>query len=63
MLGSERLLNLNAPTMAVHVAEATDVHEYVEAKLLASAEAAQHFVVTSAMAKSCVNDLLPSAFA
>ena len=49
--------------MAVHVAEAARVHEDVEAELLPSAEAAQHFVVLAAMTQAEINDLAPPAFA
>src|SRR5260221_12489890 len=63
MLRRERLLDLNAAAMAVHVAEAANVHQDVEAELLAGAESAQHFVVASAMMQARVNDLLPSSFA
>jgi hypothetical protein len=43
--GREILHDLDAAAMAVHVAEAADVHENVEAELLARGEGAQQFVV------------------
>ena len=42
--------------MAVHIAEAADVHQNVEAELLAGAETAQHFVMASAMAEAGSNN-------
>src|SRR5580658_10744653 len=44
--------------MAVHVAEAADIHKNVEAELLAGREDAQQFVVTSSMTQAEVDDLL-----
>ena len=48
--------DLDAAAVSVHVAEAADVHEDVEAELLAGAEGAQHFVVLAAMAQAEVDD-------
>jgi hypothetical protein len=44
--------------MAVHVAEAADIHENVEAELLSGGELAGQFVVLAAMAQAEV-DLWP----
>jgi hypothetical protein len=62
VLGCERLLDLDAAAMAVHVAEAANVHEDVEAELLAGAEGAQHLVVASAMAQAGSDDFLAPSF-
>ena len=53
----ESLPDLDATAMAVHVAEAADVHEDVEAELLARAERAQHLVVAATVAQSEVDNL------
>jgi len=42
--------------VAVHVAEAADVHENVEAELLARGKRAQQFVVLAAMAQAEIDD-------
>src|SRR5260370_27506528 len=57
----ERLFDLNAAAMAVHIAEAADIHQNVEAELLPGAEGAKHFVVASAMAQACVKDFLAAS--
>ena len=57
MLGGEFLANLNAAAVAVHIAEAADIHQNVEAELLPGAEGAQHFIVASAMAQAQIDDL------
>jgi hypothetical protein len=54
--GREILHDLDAAAMAVHVAEAADVHENVEAELLAGGKRAQQFVVLPAMAQAKVDD-------
>jgi hypothetical protein len=63
VLRGESLHHLDAAAMTVHVAEATGVHEDVEAELLPGAEAAQHFVVLAAMPQAKVDDLAPISFA
>ena len=63
VLGGESLHDLDAAAVAVHVAEAADVHEDVEAELLAGAERAQHFVVLAAMTQAQIDDLAPATFA
>src|SRR5262249_11211402 len=50
------LEDLHAAAMAVHVAEAADVHKYVEAKLLAAVERACDLVMASAMTQAEVDD-------
>src|SRR5216684_2461071 len=52
-----------AAAVAMHVAEAADIHQDVEAKLLPGAEGAQHFVMTAAVAESQVDDLAANDFA
>ena len=49
--------------MAVHVAEAADVHENVEAELLAGGKRPQQFVVLAAVAQAEVDDLAAARFA
>ena len=49
--------------MAMHVAEAADVHENVEAELLARGEGAQQLVVPAAMAQAEVDDLAAARLA
>ena len=63
VLGGKFLADLDAAAMAVHVAETADVHENVEAELLAGAEGAQHFVMAAAMAQAEVDDLAANEFA
>ena len=53
----EVLEELDAAAMAVHVAEAADVHQDVEAEALTGAEAAQELVVASAMLCAEVDQL------
>src|SRR5262249_36674570 len=60
VLCRKALLNLDATPVAVHVAEATDVHENVEAELLPGTEAAQHLVVASAMAQTGIYYFSPT---
>src|SRR3989442_7596356 len=50
------LPDLNASAVAVHVAEATDVHENVEAELMPGAERPKHFIVLAAMAEAEIYD-------
>src|SRR5437016_491199 len=57
------LPDLNASAVAVHVAEATDVHENVEAELMPGAEGAKHFIVLAAMAEAEIYDLAADNFA
>ena len=54
------LLDLDAAAMTVHIAEAADVHQDVEAELLPGAEGAQHFVMAATMAQASVDDFLAS---
>src|SRR5208283_5529064 len=54
----EILHDLNAAAMAVHVAEAADVHENVEAELLSGGEGTQQFIVLAAMAQAEVDDFV-----
>ena len=63
MFGGEFLADLNAAAVAVHVAEAANIHQDVEAELLSGAEGPQHFVVAAAMAQSQVDDLAANDFA
>src|SRR5207244_11997720 len=57
------LPDLNASAVAVHVAEATDVHENVEAELMPGAEGPKHFIVLAAMAEAEIYDLAADNFA
>ena len=52
----EVLDDLGAAAVAVHVAEAADVHEDVEAESLAGVEGAKGFVVAAAVAEAEVDD-------
>ena len=52
----EALDDLGAAAMAVHVAEAADVHEDVKAEGGAGVKGAESFVVLAAMAKAQVDD-------
>ncbi len=52
VLGGEGLHDLHAAAMAVHVAEAADVHENVEAQGGSGVEGAQGLVVLAAMAQA-----------
>ncbi len=56
MNGREVLDDLGAAPMAVHVTEAADVHEDVEAETLAGVEGAEGFVVAAAVAEAEVDD-------
>src|ERR1019366_7590349 len=59
----EILHDLHAAPVAVHVAEAADVHENVEAELLAGGEGTRQFVVASAMAQAEVDDVAAARLA
>src|SRR5208337_4894464 len=59
----EILHDLDAAAMAVHVAEAADVHEDVETELLARGEGTQQFVVAAAMAQAKVDDFAAARLA
>ncbi len=61
--GRESLHDLDAAAVAVHVAEAADVHEDVEAELLAGGERTRHLVVAAAMAQAEVDDFTALRFA
>ena len=50
MLGGEPLLNLNAAPVPVHVTEAANIHQDVEAELLARTKCAQHLIMPPAVA-------------
>ena len=63
MLSCELLLDLNASAVAVHVTKTANVHQDVEAEVLAGAEAAKHFVVASTMTQARRNDLATPRFA
>ena len=54
--GGEVLDDLGAAAVAVHVAEAANIHEDVEAEALAGVEGAEGFVVAAAVAEAEVND-------
>src|SRR5690242_12307255 len=57
VLRRERLQDLHAAPMTMHVAEAADIHQNVEAQRLARCELAEQFIVTSAMTDAQVDDL------
>src|ERR1019366_4102860 len=61
--GREILHDLHATPVAVHVAEAADVHENVEAKLLAGGKGTRQLVVASAMAQAKVDDFAAARLA
>ena len=63
MLGRELLFDLNAAAVAVHVAEAADIHEDVEAELLARAEGAPEFVMVATVADAALDDFIPAGLA
>ena len=50
------LHDLHAAAMAVHVAEAADVHQDVEAELLSGAVSARDFVEAAAMPQAHIDD-------
>src|SRR5580704_16673685 len=54
----ERLQDLNAAAMAVHIAEATDVHQDVKAQSLPGRELAQQFIMPSALLRAEGDDLV-----
>src|SRR5207249_4326502 len=55
--GRERLHDLNTAAVAMHVAEAAEVHGNIKAKFLAGSEGARQLVMFAAMAQADVNDL------
>src|SRR5208283_3847942 len=57
MSGGIALHDLHAAAMAMHIAEAADVHQDVEAELLPGAEGARNFVMTAAMTQAQIDDL------
>ena len=61
VFGGELLPDLDAAAVAVHVAEAADIHQDVEAELLSGAERPQHLVMAAAMAQPEVDDLAANA--
>ena len=63
MKGREILHDLHAAAMPVHVAEAADVHENVEAELLSRGKRTRHLVVLAAMAQTDVDDLAAARLA
>jgi hypothetical protein len=63
MDGREILHDLDAAAMAVHIAEAADVHENVEADLLAGGKGTQQFVVLPAMAQAKIDDFAATRLA
>ena len=56
-------MTLNTTAVTMHIAESTDIHENVEAKLLAGGKRPRQFVVLAAMAKSEIDNLAASRFA
>ena len=56
--GGEALDDLRAAAMAVHVAEAADVHEHIEAEGGSGVEGAEGFVVAAAVAQAELDDLV-----
>jgi len=61
--GREILHDLNAAAVPMHVAEAADVHQDVEAKLLARGKCTRQFVVLPAMTQPEVDDLAAARLA
>ena len=58
----EGLNDLRAAAMAVHIAEAADVHENVKAQSGSGVEGAQGFVVPAAMAQAQLDDFVDAGF-
>src|SRR5439155_14155480 len=56
VLRRESLSDLDTAAVAVHVAEASDVHKDVEAELMPGAERSKHFIVFAAMAQAKIYD-------
>ena len=52
MFDGESLADLDTAPVPMHIAEAANIHQDIEAKLLPGTERAQHFIVTAAMAKT-----------
>src|SRR5208282_4075436 len=61
--GREILHDLDAAAMAMHIAETADVHENVEAELLARGEGAQQLVMAATMAQAEVYDFAAARLA
>ena len=59
MSGRKALQRLQATAMPVHIAEAADIHQDVEAKRLTRGKATQQLVVAAAMAHAEVDNLSP----
>ena len=53
-------IDLDAPPMPVHVAEAAGIHQYVESELLPRAESSQHLVMLAAMPHPQIDNLPPT---
>src|SRR5437764_3434285 len=58
--GRKWLNDLHAAAVAMHVAEAAQVHDNIEAQALPGSEGTQHFIMASAMPKAKVDDLAPA---
>ncbi len=58
MLGGVRLHDLHTAAMAVHVAEAANVHQDVEAEALPGVEGARDFIEAPAMPHAQFDDLV-----
>src|SRR6185437_15161960 len=63
VLRRERLQDLHAAPMTMHVAEAADIHQNVKAQRLAGCELAQQLIMTYAMMNAEVDDLRAARFA
>src|SRR5581483_3186731 len=53
----EGLPDLHAAAVAVHVAEASNIHQDIEAELLPGAIGAQYFIVPAAVPQTQIEDL------
>src|SRR5690242_12045494 len=62
MLGGELLPNLHAAAVPMHIAEAADIHQNVEAELLSSAKRTQHFIVLAAVLEPNVDNVTANGF-
>src|SRR5207302_10448316 len=63
-VGGRKILHyMNEAAVTVHVAKAADIHEDIEAELLASGERTRHLVVAAAMAQAQVDDFTAARFA
>ena len=56
------LADLYAPAMPMHIAEAANIHQNVEAELLARAKCPLHLIVAPAMAQSHINNFVSDRF-